>query len=172
MSSTFTKLYEQKAKIPDHNMYNARLVSKLLPSGKKLSVLDAGCGFGFITNSIKELGHNVLGIDAQEYYIDCARKSYPDIRFEVVSVMNDLSQLAPDDGWDVIVSTEVIEHIYAPQQFLVNVGKQLKKGGVILIGTPYHGYLKNLTIALINGFDKHFMVAEEGGHIKFFPPRH
>ncbi|HET6892676.1 MAG TPA: hypothetical protein VFH31_16345, partial [Pyrinomonadaceae bacterium] len=34
--------------------------------------------------------------------------------------------------------------------------------------TPYHGYFKNLAISLCNGWDKHFHVSTNGGHIKFF----
>lgn len=136
-----------------------------------MKVLDAGCAFGIVTKAIKDLGHDVVGIDIQKEYIDTARELFPDIQFEIASVTDTLSHIAPEDGWDVIISTEVIEHLYAPQQFLINMGAYLKKGGTLLIGTPYHGYLKNITIALINGFDKHFMVDEEGGHVKFFSPK-
>ena len=41
-------------------------------------------------------------------------------------------------------------------------------GGEMIISTPYHGYLKNLLISLLNGWDKHFTVLLDGGHIKFW----
>jgi hypothetical protein len=44
----------------------------------------------------------------------------------------------------------------------------LKTGGHLLVSTPYHGYLKNLVLSLVNGWDRHFGVEWEGGHIKFF----
>ena len=69
---------------------------------------------------------------------------------------------------DVVVSSEVIEHLYSPQRFLVNVGLTLRSGGSIVLTTPYHGYLKNLALSLANAWDKHHTVAWEGGHIKFF----
>jgi len=37
--------------------------------------------------------------------------------------------------------------------------------------TPYHGYLKNLVISLVGGWDRHFQVERDGGHIKFFSKR-
>jgi hypothetical protein len=37
-----------------------------------------------------------------------------------------------------------------------------------LIGTPYHGYLKNLALAVTGRMDAHFSVLHDGGHIKFF----
>jgi 2-polyprenyl-6-hydroxyphenyl methylase/3-demethylubiquinone-9 3-methyltransferase len=44
----------------------------------------------------------------------------------------------------------------------------LAPGGVGLISTPYHGYLKNLAIVASGGFDRHFNPLWEGGHLKFF----
>ncbi len=41
----------------------------------------------------------------------------------------------------------------------------------MVLSTPYHGYLKNLAISLIGGWDRHFTVHWEGGHIKFFSKR-
>lgn len=38
----------------------------------------------------------------------------------------------------------------------------------MIVSTPYHGYLKNLALSLINGWDAHFGVHWDGGHIKFF----
>jgi 2-polyprenyl-6-hydroxyphenyl methylase/3-demethylubiquinone-9 3-methyltransferase len=36
------------------------------------------------------------------------------------------------------------------------------------VSTPYHGYLKNLALALSGKLDKHFTALWDGGHIKFF----
>jgi len=41
----------------------------------------------------------------------------------------------------------------------------------LLIGTPYHGYLKNLAIAITGRMDSHFSALHDGGHIKFFSVR-
>ena len=43
-----------------------------------------------------------------------------------------------------------------------------KKNGHLILTTPYHGYLKNLAISLLNGWDRHFMAHRDGGHIKFW----
>ena len=44
----------------------------------------------------------------------------------------------------------------------------MKPGGHILLGTPYHGYLKNLALAVAGRMDSHFSALHDGGHIKFF----
>ncbi|MGD0444807.1 MAG: methyltransferase domain-containing protein [Edaphobacter sp.] len=47
----------------------------------------------------------------------------------------------------------------------------LKPGGIIVITTPYHGYLKNLMLAVFGKMDSHFTVLWDHGHIKFWSRR-
>ena len=41
-------------------------------------------------------------------------------------------------------------------------------GGLLIISTPYHGYLKNFVLALANKWDAHLNPFWDGGHIKFW----
>jgi len=150
---------------PAHS-YVLPAIIKLLPRGRVLSILDAGCGNGFVAGKLAELGHKVVGIDLAEDGIAIARNTYPNIRFEVCSVYNDLKSLV--DNVDLVVSSEVIEHLFYPKIFLSNLHDVIRPGGHIILTTPYHGYLKNLLISLLGMWDKHHTVDWEGGHIKFF----
>lgn len=38
----------------------------------------------------------------------------------------------------------------------------------MIISTPYHGYLKNLALAITGKMDMHFTALWDGGHIKFW----
>jgi len=96
--------------------------------------------------------------------------AYPDVCYAVASVYDNLSSFMPSEGWNVIVSSEVIEHLFSPRAFLRNMHTHLRPGGSIILTRPYHGYFKNLAISLLNGWDKHFTVDWEDGHIKFFSP--
>jgi len=69
---------------------------------------------------------------------------------------------------DAVISTEVIEHLYDPQAFLRNAYTLLKPEGIFIVTTPYHGYLKNLMLALTGDMDRHFTVLWDHGHIKFW----
>src|SRR2546425_251892 len=44
----------------------------------------------------------------------------------------------------------------------------VEPGGTLVISMPYHGYFKNLALALCGAMDRHFTVLWDGGHIKFF----
>jgi 2-polyprenyl-3-methyl-5-hydroxy-6-metoxy-1,4-benzoquinol methylase len=67
-----------------------------------------------------------------------------------------------------VVSTEVIEHCYAPRLWVSAAFTASRPGGVLIASTPYHGYLKNLALAASGKFDAHFTALWDGGHIKFW----
>lgn len=68
----------------------------------------------------------------------------------------------------MVISVEVIEHLFYPKE-LPRLAKQcLKSGGRLIVTTPYNGYLKYLAMALLGAMDRHHTVLWDGGHIKFF----
>jgi 2-polyprenyl-6-hydroxyphenyl methylase/3-demethylubiquinone-9 3-methyltransferase len=70
--------------------------------------------------------------------------------------------------FDIVVSTEVVEHLYAPKAYIKGCFSALKPGGRIICTTPYHGYLKNLTLSLMGKWDDHANPLWDGGHIKLW----
>lgn len=140
-------------------------VLSLLPGGN-LTIMDVGCGNGYMAGKLAAMGHNVIGVDTAEDGITIAQRKYTDVRFYCRSVYYDLVEIC--NSVDLVLASEVIEHLYWPNKFLANIHKVLKKGGYVILTTPYHGYLKNLAISVLNCWDKHHTVDWEGGHIKFF----
>jgi 2-polyprenyl-3-methyl-5-hydroxy-6-metoxy-1,4-benzoquinol methylase len=141
-----------------------------LKNDRSKTILDIGCGNGAIANYLINDGFNVYGIDASVTGIEQANKINKGHFFvQDLSSDNIPSELNAIQ-FDTIISTEVIEHVYSPQQYIEYCKRVLKnsKTGTLIISTPYHGYLKNLVMALTNNFDKHFTALWEGGHIKFW----
>ena len=139
---------------------------KLLP-GK---ILDLGCGNGGITSVLAQLGARVVGCDADEAGIKAAQKRLPDVKFHVLGVYDDPALLGEQD-FDLVISTEVIEHLFLPRALPRFARAVLKPGGHLVISTPYHGYLKNLLLSLANRWDSHITPFHDGGHIKFWSRR-
>lgn len=129
-------------------------------------VLDAGCGNGALCKVLAD-HYAVYGIDLSESGIELARTSCPAGRFRVASVYDDFTRLF-GETFDAVVSLEVIEHLYAPREFLRRVREALVPRGLLLVSTPYHGYVKNLAIALAGGCDEHYRPLADGGDIKFW----
>lgn len=135
-------------------------------------ILDAGCGGGYVLNRLYFNGYkDIWGLDISESGIKVAQNSYNELqnRFSVHNIYDKSLPISfPKAGYDVVLSVEVIEHLYSPSQYLKNISSWLKHDGCLILTTPYHGYLKNLAIALANKFDIHVDSISEGGHIKFF----
>jgi SAM-dependent methyltransferase len=136
------------------------------------TICDLGCGNGYLAGELGKRGFDVLGIDASDTYLDFARQrnSSPQVSFMKGLISQELAhQLrSTHPPFDLVVSSDVIEHIYDPLEFLHAAFAILRPGGIAVIGTPYHGYLKNVAISLTGRWDSHHGVHWHGGHIKFF----
>ncbi len=168
MAETIVEYHYHNSDASHHDEYlGARVREVLLTEAPPpCRVLDLGCGNGFNANQLSELGYEVLGIDSSESGIEIAKKAYPKVKFFVDSAYSDLA--AKYGRFQVVTSLEVIEHCYDPRKFAERVYDVLTPGGLGVISTPYHGYLKNLALALTGGLDQHFTALWDGGHIKFF----
>lgn len=131
-------------------------------------VLDMGCGNGALAGRFLSRGCQVVGVDLSATGVAAARKAHPDARFERLAVDGDVLAELGEAPFDLVVSTEVIEHLYAPLQYLLACHGALRRGGRLILSTPYHGYLKNVAIAAAGGFDTHVQSGKQGGHIKFW----
>lgn len=133
-------------------------------------VLDVGCGNGFTCGKFLERGCTVVGIDLSEQGIDLARKTYSNGRFEILPADERILDHLNEAPFDLVISTEVVEHLYDPRSYARGCFAGLKPGGRFICTTPYHGYLKNLLISLAGKWDVHASPLWDGGHIKLWSP--
>jgi 2-polyprenyl-3-methyl-5-hydroxy-6-metoxy-1,4-benzoquinol methylase len=134
----------------------------------RLRVLDLGCGNGSLTQSIASQGHEVIGVEESVSGIEAASQHNTyGCQFLQSSIYN-----LPYDRlgglFDVVISAEVIEHLLYPRELIRSARQCLKPNGRLIVTTPYHGYCKNLLLALSGKMDRHFTTLWDGGHIKFF----
>jgi SAM-dependent methyltransferase len=157
---------------PEHTAaYLFPMVASLLPTQTPGRLLDVGCGNGALAGQMMQLGWRVVGIDLSEQGIAVARQHHPQGRFELFAADENLLTKLQEDPFDVVTSTEVIEHLYAPRKFVAGCMTALRDGGRLICSTPYHGYLKNLIITACNGLDRHANPLWDGGHIKLWSRR-
>ncbi len=108
-------------------------IEKQIPSGRKLKILDVGCGAGFFSILLAKEGHEVFGIDLTpemiENAIQLAEEENADCRFQVMDAEN---PMFPDETFDVVISRNLTwtlpnaEHAYSEWM------RVLKTGGVLL----------------------------------------
>lgn len=158
---------------PTSCAYIAPAVLRALRELKPRRVLDLGAGNGALCRALVSAGYEVVGVEPDAAGLAIAQEHCPSARFYRLSVDDTPKQICADypDRMDVVVCTEVIEHLYAPRRLPVFVQAVLRPGGHLVLTTPYHGYLKNVAIALAGQWDKHADPLWDGGHIKFFSRR-
>jgi 2-polyprenyl-3-methyl-5-hydroxy-6-metoxy-1,4-benzoquinol methylase len=145
-------------------------VSRLLAEfPEKTLVVDMGCGNGTFISLFRDRGWELYGSDFSPTAIEIAKQHFPGIGFSLADAQSLSGELTSKLGtFDVVISTEVIEHVYNPRGFLQTCNSLLKPGGTLVLTTPYHGYLKNLMLAVTGKLDGHFTVLWDHGHIKFW----
>ena len=143
-----------------------RALQEFLPADgarRNRKVLDAGCGDGEFVAFIQSLGFEAVGMDISRAAIERARGNHPGTEYYVGSVEE--TWPFTDGGLDAVWSSEVLEHLFDVHACLSECNRVLRVGGVLALTAPFHGYLKNLAIALA-GFEKHY--DPYLSHIRFF----
>lgn len=112
-------------------------IRKWIGQGKK--VLDLGCRDGMLTESFS-VGNEVIGADIDKKALDLCQK-----RLGIETHWLDLNVEWPweNNSFDAIVSCEIIEHLYVLDQFLENVVKSLKSGGIYIGSVPNAFRMRN-----------------------------
>ncbi|MGZ9675101.1 class I SAM-dependent methyltransferase [Flavobacterium sp. GNP001] len=102
---------------------------------KKIKILDLGCGRGWLTHLMSNHGE-VLGVEPVKEVFFHAKKLFPDIKFKCGTTKDLIKKYK--DNFDLIVSSEVIEHIPDSEKvtFIKDIYKLLNKKGYLILTTP------------------------------------
>lgn len=95
-------------------------------------LLDAGCGTGWFSREAKERGASVVSLDLGIDLLNQVRQ-----KCETINVVGDTLQLPFSKGtFDIVISTEVIEHTIDPKKAINEIYRVLKPGGTVVLTTP------------------------------------
>ena len=96
---------------------------------KPTSLLDLGCGRGFLLNQLAARG--LTGLTGMDVYDDVVAERFTYSRGDITR------QLPFDDArFDCVVAGEVIEHVPNPDELLREVRRVLVPGGTLILSTP------------------------------------
>ena len=114
------------------------------------SVLDVGCGNGTLLREIgRQVPVNLTGVDLSEYIVDRNKESFPGIQFYTM----DISGNALKEKFDLVICSEVLEHIEDANNALQNLRKMCGRYLIITVPT---GPI--------------FPIDKEMGHIRHYKP--
>ena len=157
-----------KSQRPYFEIANPEIPNILRSLPRELSVLDVGCGSGVHgAEMARAHGHRVVGVDLSEQSIAKARTRLAEAYVADVT----RPELYPFFGhrkFDVIVFSDILEHLYDPAQVLTSHYQLLAPGGHVLISLPNIA-IWNVRLSVMAG---RFQYQDTGTldrtHIRFF----
>ena len=140
-----------------------------LPRG--LNVLDVGCGSGVHGAELNRIhGHRVVGVDLSEVSIKKAKGRLAEAYVADVTKPF-LYPFADRRKFDVIVFSDILEHLYDPSDVLTRHYPLLAPGGQVLISIP-NVAIWNVRLELLTGrFEYQDTGTLDRTHIRFFTRR-
>jgi SAM-dependent methyltransferase len=127
----------QQLEPPDWTLRRRFLLGEVRPGDR---ALDLGSGAGEFTAALADAGAAVVGVDVAEAALSRARAAHPELDFRRASIDGPLP--FPDGAFDLVWSSEVIEHVADTARWLSEVRRVLSPGGRLLLTTPSHGRLR------------------------------
>ena len=101
---------------------------------QNLSILDVGCGGGLLCEPLTRLGACVTGIDQSTAAIAIAKDHAEKQALTIDYRRQDLEEM-PSHHFDVVIASEVIEHVDDQRQFMNELSRVVKKGGCVILTT-------------------------------------
>jgi 2-polyprenyl-3-methyl-5-hydroxy-6-metoxy-1,4-benzoquinol methylase len=133
MHSPIQAFYEHKYTAGSEIPRSSKLYTiECVPAGESLRILDVGCGSGLNSKALAAMGHSVCGVDLSEAAIE----QYRSYGFEGRAGNIEVGLDYPDDSFDVVFCSEVIEHMTSPAELVSEMKRVLKPGGQLVLSTP------------------------------------
>ena len=147
-------------------------VSKYLDKHK--TVLDVGCGNGLFIYNIKKISNcRLYGIDSNKKSLEICNKLGYDETFYCEDFSSSSLFKNNQNKFDLIICKDVFEHLFDPENLLIEIDKNLKDDGLFIFHVPNHfpleGRIKILFNNKIDTFN-YFPKCDpwDFPHIKFF----
>ena len=131
-------------------------------------VLDLGCSSGLLSSRLRDLGHEVTGVDSLEL---------PGVRRRVDRfVQADLDAGLPEAvtaarPYDVVLAADVLEHVRSPEDLLDEIRGVLVPGGTLLLSVPNFGHWYSRGRTTLGLFDYDQRGILDNGHVRFMMRR-
>ncbi len=102
------------------------------------SVLDVGCGTGYLAKCLLECGCSVMGLEGDAENVVCARRRGVTVEQTDLNNFGELFDLIGDRCFDYVVCADVLEHLEAPWNLLRMLRRNISGSLVVSIPNVAH----------------------------------
>jgi 2-polyprenyl-3-methyl-5-hydroxy-6-metoxy-1,4-benzoquinol methylase len=113
------------------------------------AALDVGCGLGFFSERLQQRGADVIACDLGPTLVEKTRQRVG-CQAKVVDALALVDYFGPE-RFDLVVSSECIEHTPAPATAVAQMAAVLRRGGYLAISTPNYVWLPVVRMATALG---------------------
>ena len=160
-----TQFHANKATSTEQSTFEKikRLVN--FRTSEKFTILDVGCGIGILPTELANLGHTITGLDIG---------NVPASNWKFIQTDINNSWPVEQNHFDIVICTDVPEHMYDPAHALVEAKKVLKPNGKLIFGVPNHFDLRQRLRTLFGKGIVHWDAVQHNesawdfAHIRFF----
>lgn len=99
-------------------------------------VLDYGCGSGYGSAQIADSAASVIAVDVASDAVEYARAAHQKPGLDFQQVSPDGALPFSDGAFDVVLSFQVFEHVRNTSNYLREIRRVLKPGGLLILVTP------------------------------------
>jgi 2-polyprenyl-6-hydroxyphenyl methylase / 3-demethylubiquinone-9 3-methyltransferase len=100
------------------------------------TVLDVGCGGGYLSEEFAKLGFEVTGVDPAPESLECARRHAEHAGLSISYLSGSGERLpASDSSFDIVLCCDVLEHVDSPDRVLAEIARVLRPGGLFFYDT-------------------------------------
>jgi len=131
--------------------WSRRILKNIIKKMDVKTCLEVGCAHAFLMLDLKAMGIRMAGCDISVPAIENNAKTYPDMYFFVADLCSNME--VSEDGYDLVICAEVLEHLPDYQKAIQNLCKLSKK--YIIITVPS---------------GKRYPTDERIGHLRHYEP--
>ena len=182
MSKKYDKFYESSLskekflQVVMRGWPKNRVEAIVAVGGEGESILDIGCGNGYLLYQFKNKFSRLVGLEYSAQRLAQARINLADYSFVPVQGSAEDMTLIQTSSIDQIISADTIEHIPDIYAAVAESYRVLKPGGVIVINTPNIAFLKKRLLLCLGRFPSTSQPNEgigsdilyDGGHLHYF----
>jgi 2-polyprenyl-3-methyl-5-hydroxy-6-metoxy-1,4-benzoquinol methylase len=114
-----------------------KLLSSLSRYQNSGTLLDIGCGLGYLIEQAKACGWKTMGLEISDFAVDICKEKRLIVKKGKIGDVK-----FPKNHFDVVVAQDVLEHLFDPGVFLNEVNRIMKKKGYLVLEMPNNASLR------------------------------